>query len=982
MRKLLLIVLIFLLIGTVSAHENVNDTSDNLLKDIAYNYNIDDDGDAIEVEENDYIPVEVKSDEPWSLNVYIDKKASPINDEFTNETNTPLEIPTSVISDGNEVPLALGKHKVVYEFKFTNTTAILKPESYISDSGVYIDFKFVRNSKTPENFTYRFNSQFKIIKTIEPISETITVDDVNITHSDSLFFKIKGMKYGTVKFYLDGEFFASYDMDESPFEEELDTTKLAIGSYNFVSVVETDKVYADYTVNADNSNSMININYVKSKNVNSPNKYRTIINTTLNVREIPDMNTIYVDAPPIDIKYTKSIPIYFTGDGAGNLTVYIDGKKVYENPIMLSWENAIYIPTKDSDENYFDKGTHDLSFEYVFSDKYERFNPEVTCNNNEFTFNFFESQESNVYLNDKYVVNTKLNIIDKSSQAIPIDSDDVVRIVHTKDINIEIDGMPSNCNVTVFVDDVEIYDTPLTDNTISVKTFFERTSIEETNERDIQTGTHKIRFEFNSPYQYDVKAEFKDNAMKFKFTQAVSDANPDGVCHQLNTSLIVSEKPKTVHIINVKNYTYFDDTEFIVKMDLYKPEDEEDIEDDEDPIGTQDVGIIVSDENGVVYTGDSLMNVYKRQQWNHEFENELLPKAGKYTIKIINLADNTYDTAEFEVKKANRIFNRKYSSDDFNVLFTLDFSPCNDDLNDPLHITLDNKEKVITAKKGASNNKKEVLFEDVDPGVYTATFTLKGNGIYNDVTLKSTVTVKKEEPKISYEKNGQNKLDIKIDISKSKTDAVLVVSAGGVQKEFKVNKNTKHITAEFNNLNSGTYDVDINFKGNERYTSKTLDAQLEITNSHQPPASEPEKEDEKQPEEGKGEGNSPSGNGTGSGDSNVTGSGKGTSNGNSTSTGTGSNGNSTATSTRHSGKLSSTATESNGKSSSTDTGFNGDLGSQGSGHGDSAKSYEITKNIKLDENSNTMLILLIILIILLFISFIYKRRDDDDEEEY
>ena len=793
MKKLLLIVLIFLIIGTVSAQENLNGTSDHLLKDTEYNYNIDDDGDAIEVEENDYIPVEVKSDEAWSLNVYIDRQASPINEESLNETSASVEIPTSVIVNGEEAPLALGKHKIVYEFKFTNTTSIFKPETYITDSGVYIDFNFIRNIKTPQNFIYRFNSQFNIINTIEPTSTTIDLDDVNITQSDSLFFKIKGMKYGIAKFYLDGEFFASYDFDENNFEEEIDTTKLAIGSYNLICVVETDKVYANYTVNADNSNSMININYVKGKTVNSPNKYRTIINTTLNVQDIPELNTIYIDAPPVDITYTRSIPIYFSGDGAGNLTVYIDGVKVYENPFMLSWENAVYIPTKDANGNYFDEGKHNLSFEYVFSDKYARFNPEVTCNSNEYTFNFFESEESNVYLNDKYVANTKLNIINKNSQVVPIDSNDDVKIVHTKDINIELDGLPSNCNLTIFVDDVEIHDSPVTDNSISVKTFFERTSIEETNERDIKVGTHKIRFEFKSPYKYDVDAEFKDNAMKFKFTQTGSSANPNGVCHQLNTSLIVSEKQKTVHIINVKNYTYFDDTEFIVKMDLYKPEDPEEIEDDEDPIGTQDVGIIVSDENGVVYTGDSLMNVYKRQQWNYEFENELLPKAGKYTIKIINLADNTYDTASFEVKKASRTFNRKYSSDDFSVLFTLDFSPCNDDLNEPCHITLDNKEKVINAKNGVSKSKKEVLFDDVDPGAYTATFTLKGNGIYKDVTLKSKVTVKKEEPKISYEKNGQNKLDIKIDIAKSKTDAILVVSAGGVQKEFKVNKNTKHL---------------------------------------------------------------------------------------------------------------------------------------------------------------------------------------------
>ena len=88
-------------------------------------------------------------------------------------------------------------------------------------------------------------------------------------------------------------------------------------------------------------------------------------------------------------------------------------------------------------------------------------------------------------------------------------------------------------------------------------------------------------------------------------------------------------------------------------------DDDWDDEDWEDPIGTQDVGIIVSDENGIICIEDNLMNVYEKLQWNYEFENEKLPKAGIYTMKIINLADNTYDTASFEVKKANRIFNKK-----------------------------------------------------------------------------------------------------------------------------------------------------------------------------------------------------------------------------------------------------------------------------------------------------------------------------------
>lgn len=950
MKKLLLIVLVFLIIGTASAHEDINGTADSLLKDTEYNSQIDDDDGILEVEENEYIPVEVKVDEPWNLKVYIDRQDSAINDELDNVSHDQIDIPTSVMNGEDEVPLALGKHKIVYEFKFINTTSVYRPEAYVSDGGVHFDFNFVRNSKNPQNLIYRFSSQFNIIEGIEPIVKTLYPDDLTITQSDSLFFKVKGIRSGEANFYLDDKFIGTFDLDENPFEDELDTTKLAIGSYNLVCIIKSNNVYSDYNVSADNSNSMLNVNFAKVKTVTSPNKYVIIVNTTLNVREMPEPNPVYIDAPPIDITYTRSIPVYFEGEGDGNFTVYIDGKKVYENSILLTWENTCYIPTKDGDGNYFDEGTHDISFVFTSSDRYSSYNPEVSWNNNALTFSFLDSEQSSSFSNDKYIANTKLNIVNKNAQFIPISSNDNVNIVHTDDIKLKIDGLPYYYNLTVFVDDVEIYDSYTSDNTIAIKTFFERSSIFETNERDIKTGSHSLRFEFKATYAYDIDAEFKDNTLHFKFNQIDSTVNPKGVCYQLNTSLIVSEKEKTVHILKVKNYTYFDDTEFAVKMDTYKPEDPDDWDEDDDeenPIGTQDVGIIVSDENGVVYIGDYLMNVYAKKQWNYDdFENERVPKAGIYTMKIINLADNTYDTAKFEVKKANRIFAKKYTSDDFNVLFTLDFSSCKEDLDGYCYVTLDNEEKVINVKKGLVKSKKEVLFKDVDPGVYTATFTLKGNEIYNDITLKSKVTVKKEAPTISYHKSGGNNLDLTIDIGKSKTDAILTVSAGGIVKKFTVNKNTKHLTVEFGGLSSGSYNVEIDFKGNERYTAKTLHTTLGISHYPQTPVSEPVEDTEP----GKGLGNNTGGIGTGSGDGNVTGSGNGT----------------------YNGKISL-----NGK------GFNGDLGSQGSGHGDGAKSYEVTKNIiKFDENLNALWIFLIIALITLFLGFIYKRRDDDEVEEY
>ena len=949
MRKLFLIVLIFLIMGAVSAHDDLNGTADSLLKDTEYSGDISDEDGLMEVEENGHISIEVNVDEAWSLNVYIDRHESVINDEIINAAYDRIDIPTSVMIDDEDVPLSLGKHNIIYEFKFTNTTSVYSPDAYISDSGVYFDFDCIHNRKNPQNSIYRFTSQFNIIKSVDPIVSTFDLDDINLVYSESLFFDLNGVNSGKVNIYIDDVFFNSFEIDENYYEEEIDISKLAVGSYNLVGIVESDNLYGDYKVNVSTSNDQIDVDFIKTRTILSPSRYISIFNTTLNICEFPELNSIYINAPLINISYTRSIPIYFKGNGGGDFVVYIDGEKVYDNTILLSWMNPCYIPTKDANGNYFREGTHDISFEFTPSDKYVYFNPEIFMYYNDLTFNFLNSHDSYVYLNDKYIINTKLNIINQNTQFNPIDSQDVVNIVHTDDIKLKIDNLSYYYNLTVFVDDVEIYDDYINVDEINIKTFLPRVSIDEANELDIETGKHSIRFEFKTLYNYDVSASFIDNTLHFKFKQNDSNINLNGVYYQFNTSLIVNEKQKTVHILKVKNNTYFDDTEFVVKMDLYQPDYDEGYFNKEDSSGLQDVGIIISNENGILYIGDYLMNI-EHDLADYDFENEMLPKTGIYTIKIINLADNTYDTALFKVKKADRIFTKKYSSNNFNVLFTLDFSSCKDDLNEPCYITLNNEEKVINVKKGLVKSQKEVLFKDVTPGVYTAIFTLKGNEIYNDVTLKSKVIVKKEEPLINIHKTGENSFELTIDISKSKSDAILIVSAGGQQKEFTLDKNTKHIIVEFNNLESGNYNVEIDFKGNEWYSSKTLNTSIEISEYSEPPVSKPIVEDNKiDKKNDNGIGKDTGGVGKGSGNYNVTGTGNGT----------------------YNGKISF-----NGK------GFNGDFGSQGSGHGDSVKSYEITKNIKEIENDNTLIMFLIIAFIILLLSFIYERREKDDSHEY
>ena len=210
-----------------------------------------------------------------------------------------------------------------------------------------------------------------------------------------------------------------------------------------------------------------------------------------------------------------------------------------------------------------------------------------------------------------------------------------------------------------------------------------------------------------------------------------------------------------------------------------------------------------------------------------------------------------------------------------------------------------------------------------------------------------------------------------IDISQSKTGAVLIVEAGGEQKKFTLNSNTKDLTVEFPSLNIGSYDVKIDFKGNERYTSKTLTAPLEITSYSPPVVEEPVEETPS----GDGLGNNTGGIGTGSGDSNVTGSG----NSNVTESGVSNvtNSEEVSNATYSGNDISNEQVSVNGKESG------GDVGSQGSGHGDGSKSYEITKTIiKTDDNANAILIFSVMMLAILFLGFIYERRNKDDSGEY
>ena len=102
------------------------------------------------------------------------------------------------------------------------------------------------------------------------------------------------------------------------------------------------------------------------------------------------------------------------------------------------------------------------------AEKYARFKPDIYLSDNVFYFNFFEFVESSTYLNDKYIITTTLNIKDKNTGIVEIDSDDTVTITRTNDINIEIDGLNEAINLTVYVDDVELYDENTRENSIAV----------------------------------------------------------------------------------------------------------------------------------------------------------------------------------------------------------------------------------------------------------------------------------------------------------------------------------------------------------------------------------------------------------------------------------------------------------------------------------------------------------------------------------
>ncbi|WP_296871986.1 hypothetical protein [uncultured Methanobrevibacter sp.] len=57
-----------------------------------------------------------------------------MNEELDNVTYSHVDIQASVMNGDDEVPLTLGEHNIIYEFKFTNTTSIYSPDAYISES--------------------------------------------------------------------------------------------------------------------------------------------------------------------------------------------------------------------------------------------------------------------------------------------------------------------------------------------------------------------------------------------------------------------------------------------------------------------------------------------------------------------------------------------------------------------------------------------------------------------------------------------------------------------------------------------------------------------------------------------------------------------------------------------------------------------------------------------------------------------------------
>ncbi len=765
-----------------------------------------------------------------SLTVYIDNELV-FHRSFNPNNHYTFNIP---IDEGN---LTTEKHNIQFELKIKDTFKKSTPKINLENNILHLTFNESTILDKKKNYLYRYNSTFTVNKKPKPIITIInlTEEEINITYSQSISFIVNGSDFGEINLIISNKTFDTYYYDKTPFFEEISTLinyesadikYLNIGRYDvvFEFIMENSNVTYQPVFKKINSTSVFEFKKAETTDYSQDHIYRfnLILNIIDNIKETIKINNSDIDS--INIFYMDYFPI--VSSKFSKLKVYIDNKLVFDGN---NWQSPINYIKSYCQQDYIPVGSHNIKFELIQENTYTKYDVKLMDINAFLYFEFSEVEQSD-YLHDyTYVTNLTLNILEKPvyiEKTIEDISGELsnLTINRTDKIHVFYQGS-KEALMKVFVDDKEIYRSTVNYmGELFIDTFIPSISVNLENPLDIGEGQHDLRFEFHildEDCYLIPEVYIADSALHFRFYTTYHLSSPVNYLCTFNTTLNVLEIDKTITILKVINRTY--DLKSIVLLNLSE--------------GDDDIGVILSNENGTAYKYDDY--IYLEENGTAILTLELygdegydIINVGLYNITIINFNDGTYDTALVKILKADMKVEEYESYEKFKVIFTV--NPIYAPENMISTITLDGKTKKINKywyfDDDSMESEEDIIFDNLIPGEYIVHFHYYYDINYNSIKYSKKITIQKEDSDLhaDYEIKDDS-IEFKIYPGIEGSSNILTVKIGDIVKTIAIKEDTDYVNVTFENLKSGLYDAIIESPENEKYLSSKLNISFEIT---------------------------------------------------------------------------------------------------------------------------------------------------------
>ena len=804
--------------GCVSANEDSNTTSSDSGESNVI-------CDNITIKYTDSIPVTVNSSDYGYMDVEIDDERVFHHLIYPYPYNS-FDIPSYRISQNGEVYTPIGLHNITFKFEFKDKNNSYTPQCFIKNGEFNINF-----IKTNETSTLTMN--LNVIEKLDPIVENFNLDEINITHHNYIPFNIDLKEKGKLNVYVDSMLIEESDVDENEYPDKIFSyyrNWIYIPGYE--EYIDVGRHNLTFEFEFKNKDRMLKVTYsnqtkryeLQKDSTDYPYDYIFRFNCILNV--IPK-ETIILTSNIGEINVSYGNPINFkSSKNLNNLKVFADGELIFSG-FHPYWYLITSIPLKIN-STYLPIGKHNITFEIEMNDEYDGYSLKKGNGTSSFILEFVKNQTAEKISDYRYILNGTLIIKEKNPIEInATNTTHQLNITHADNINFTYNG--SSCNILVYVDGNIIFKdygwdfTSFSFETYDVQSLYEPGP-------DIGTGYHELKFEFyfdNVDYLIKPMVSKVNSTFAFDFNECTYLIGEYSFLYEFKTELNVLKKNPTIHIVNLNGREYVEGFDVTVKLDNSKNNITlEEYWENEYYYYTydmkfQNIGIIISNEKGIVYMEDNTLYPDKNGTDILFFYETL--DTGRYNLTVINFEDNTNDTAMFEIYKSNltisEIHDFEYGA--LTVDFYIDYF-----VNSTITVTLENETKKIKANDIMGNY--FVTFKNVKPGKKTLKIYQPGNNNFNSLLYTEKFTIEKEDPYIYvYDSIKDDTFNLEITSEIKDTNQLLTISVDSDVKKIKTTSD-KPVNVSFNNLKSGIYKVSFYFPGDDYYLPYEMQYYFEI----------------------------------------------------------------------------------------------------------------------------------------------------------